>query len=155
MDFMREILGTPVPRVLSWSADAQNNGVGAEYIVMEKVGGKTLTAHWPSVTDGGLVAELIESLNKLEKSWESVTFSQMGSLYYKADVSPELRSRPLFGDDVVLDDKLQAATERYRIGPIADRQWYRGERINMPLDFGPCEYSQLAVLLVPSHLLRM
>ncbi|KAG6375038.1 kinase-like domain-containing protein [Boletus reticuloceps] len=35
MDYARTILGLPVPRVLSWSADADASGVGTEYILME------------------------------------------------------------------------------------------------------------------------
>ncbi|OJZ84394.1 hypothetical protein ASPFODRAFT_62373 [Aspergillus luchuensis CBS 106.47] len=38
MDFVRNKLSTPVPKVLAWSSNASENPVGAEYIIMEKVG---------------------------------------------------------------------------------------------------------------------
>ncbi|KAB8266313.1 hypothetical protein BDV32DRAFT_134276 [Aspergillus pseudonomiae] len=37
MDFVRNTLGIPVPKVLAWSSKAKKNLVGAEYIIMEKV----------------------------------------------------------------------------------------------------------------------
>ncbi|OJJ46851.1 hypothetical protein ASPZODRAFT_1837809 [Penicilliopsis zonata CBS 506.65] len=41
MDFVREVIGLPIPRVLSWSCDS-SNPVGSEYIVMEKAKGTAL-----------------------------------------------------------------------------------------------------------------
>jgi hypothetical protein len=37
--------------------------------------------------------------------------------------------------------KLDAVKDKYRIGPIADRQWWRSlERAHVPDDHGPCEF---------------
>jgi hypothetical protein len=44
----RNILVTPVPRVLSWNSKVEGNPVGAEYIIMEKVSGVELAQVWPS-----------------------------------------------------------------------------------------------------------
>ena len=43
---MRNILETPVPKVYAWSSKAQNNVVGAEYIIMEKLPGVQLSVVW-------------------------------------------------------------------------------------------------------------
>ena len=139
MQFLRDVLDTPVPRVLSWSADAETSGVGAEYILMDRVAGDSLAKQWPSVTDGGLVAKFLKCFTDLELRWESLSFSQIGSLYFKHDVSTELQQRPLFSKDTVLDDRLRAAADKYRVGPIADRQWWRGERARINFDAGPGE----------------
>src|SRR4051812_1698284 len=42
----RNVLGTPVPKVLAWSSKAEENPVGAEYIIMEKVLGIELERVW-------------------------------------------------------------------------------------------------------------
>lgn len=78
----------------------------------------------------------LEELIENERKFESVWFSQHGSLYFKEDVSAELQERPLFAGDV--PDQLKAFSERYRIGPISDRQWWRNERAALDLDRGPC-----------------
>ncbi|KAF9249028.1 hypothetical protein DTO013E5_8541 [Penicillium roqueforti] len=46
MEFVRNILGTPAPCVLAWSSKAGENAVGAEYIIMEKVGRIQLGHAW-------------------------------------------------------------------------------------------------------------
>ncbi|KAL4244381.1 Mitochondrial inheritance protein 9 [Abortiporus biennis] len=109
MEFMREVLDAPVPRVLAWSANAQTSPIGSEFILMEGVLGRC----------------------------SELAFSQIGSLYFKEDVSEELQGRPLFSKSVNLDENLRKASEKYRVGPIADRHWWRCGRANMDLDRGP------------------
>ncbi|KAL8931644.1 MAG: hypothetical protein Q9216_007129 [Gyalolechia sp. 2 TL-2023] len=48
MDFVRNVLSTPAPKVLTWNANVQNP-VGAEYILMEKMAGIQLHHVWPSL----------------------------------------------------------------------------------------------------------
>ncbi|KAE8422868.1 kinase-like domain-containing protein [Aspergillus pseudocaelatus] len=45
MEYVREILGLPAPRVLRWSSDS-SNPVGSEYIIMEKAKGIPLGDTW-------------------------------------------------------------------------------------------------------------
>ncbi|KAF8501870.1 hypothetical protein BU17DRAFT_30382, partial [Hysterangium stoloniferum] len=79
----------------------------------------------------------------LSNKFECAPFSQTGSLYFRDDVPVDLRDRPLFRPDFLpghnpeLLRKLDAAKEKYRIGPIADRQWWRSERAHMIYDHGP------------------
>ncbi|KAG7445347.1 uncharacterized protein BT62DRAFT_190732 [Guyanagaster necrorhizus] len=50
-------------------------------------------------------------------------FSQIGSLFFKEDVSPELQSRQLYLRE--RDNKEPA--EKYKIGPVVEKQyWYNG-----------------------------
>ncbi|KAF1837384.1 hypothetical protein BDW02DRAFT_586650 [Decorospora gaudefroyi] len=49
MDFARNVLGTPVPNVLAWCSRAEENPVGAEYIIMERVPGIELEQVWPKM----------------------------------------------------------------------------------------------------------
>lgn len=48
MEFARNILEIPVPRVLAWSATDQNP-VQSEYIIMEEASGHQLHEVWPQL----------------------------------------------------------------------------------------------------------
>ncbi|RAL12777.1 phosphotransferase family protein [Aspergillus homomorphus CBS 101889] len=49
LDFLRNVLEIPVPRVLAWSSSSQPNPVGAEYILMERVEGRQLGEIWDDI----------------------------------------------------------------------------------------------------------
>jgi hypothetical protein len=67
MDFARNILNIPVPKVLTWSVTDQNP-VQAEYIIMEEAKGSQLHAVWqdlPLRTKGNIIREFIDIEEKL------------------------------------------------------------------------------------------
>ncbi|KMU91749.1 hypothetical protein CIHG_09556 [Coccidioides immitis H538.4] len=83
LDFLRNVLDIPVPRVLSWSSPSQPNPVGAEYIFMERVKGRQLSEVWGAMSEAqhfGLVKSLVE----IEQKLVDVKFALHGSLYYKS-----------------------------------------------------------------------
>lgn len=140
MEFAREVLDIPAPRVFSWSG-VRDNPVKAEYILMERVPGIDLATRWPLINRKEHIPPLLSDVLDIEAKFEHPPFSQFGSLYFKEDVSSELQERPLFspsynGD---LDPKFKAASEKYRIGPIADRPWWSGGRHVLNVDRGPCK----------------
>lgn len=144
LEFVRDFLDIPAPRVFAWNADATTNSVGAEYIVMEKLSGVESIHRWTRIAKAAQVFPLLNGVFDIERRFECAPFSQIGSLYFKDDVRADLRDRPLFADSLTGDDpallgKLNAAKDKYRIGPIADRQWWRSERSQMIYDHGPCE----------------
>ncbi|KAL2785945.1 hypothetical protein BJX66DRAFT_328911 [Aspergillus keveii] len=49
IEFLRTVLKLPVPEILDYSATS-DNPVGAEYILMERVEGKSLASRWLSLT---------------------------------------------------------------------------------------------------------
>ncbi|KAJ5102220.1 hypothetical protein NUU61_004442 [Penicillium alfredii] len=49
INFLRNVFGLPVPRILAYSTSS-NNSVGAEYIIMERVQGESLASRWLSLT---------------------------------------------------------------------------------------------------------
>ncbi|KAI2738009.1 hypothetical protein DTO012A8_9992 [Penicillium roqueforti] len=51
MDFLRNVLNLPVPRVYAWSSRAPENPLGAEYIIMEKQSGVVLNDVWDTVKE--------------------------------------------------------------------------------------------------------
>ncbi|QSZ29034.1 hypothetical protein DSL72_003544 [Monilinia vaccinii-corymbosi] len=68
MDFARNVLGTPIPRVFAWSSRAQENPVGAEYIIMEKVPGIELERVWPSMGIEDRFT-LVKAMAGFQKAW--------------------------------------------------------------------------------------
>ncbi|KAG6835227.1 hypothetical protein H0H93_003746 [Arthromyces matolae] len=136
MQFTREVLEIPVPQVYGWNADPKNP-VGSPYIIMENAHGISVDQRGP--IEGAHAQPLFDDLMTIEKAFEKVRFSQLGSLYCTEDVSAELQTRPLFADDMDLStEALRNAANKYRIGPLVDRQWYRGERATMvSVDRGP------------------
>ncbi|KAL4867391.1 hypothetical protein BDV12DRAFT_186685 [Aspergillus spectabilis] len=61
-------LGTPVPKVLSWSSNATDNPVGAEHIIMEKVPGIQLDEILPKMHIKDKF-ELVKTISRYQKAW--------------------------------------------------------------------------------------
>jgi hypothetical protein len=74
MEFARTVLGLPVPKVLAWSADYQND-VGAEYIIMEEANGTRLHEIWEDLeltAKRDIILEIVE----VEKKLLSISFDK-------------------------------------------------------------------------------
>jgi hypothetical protein len=136
MDYARNILGLPVPKVLDWSARAEETDVGVEYILMEKVEGVELHQRYKNLRSEAL--DLISQVCAMERSFVSRRFSQIGSLYYKEDVEPALQARPLYAEGGYDDDS--DASARFRIGPYVEWDIWRGTRAYVEADRGPCKF---------------
>ncbi|KAF9476327.1 hypothetical protein BDN70DRAFT_882575 [Pholiota conissans] len=142
LEFAREVLDIPTPRVFAWNGHADRNSVGVEYIIMERMQGVGLLERWLDVS-GKEAVPIFDDAIKLETAFEAAPFASIGSLYFKEDVSSELQSMPLFTEndpsqrDSPISQKLSWASKKYRIGPITDRQWWRGERLGMNTYRGP------------------
>lgn len=133
MDFLRTRLKIPVPKVFAWASRIDSsNPVGAEYIIMEKMRGETLSSLWKSLSQKQLV-EVIKDLVGIEDRILSTSFPSYGSLYYKQDLEGKFQQfRPC---DQNAEDLLSA---NFCIGPIVDRSFWANERGQMTLDRGPC-----------------
>ncbi|KAK2875088.1 hypothetical protein FQN49_001784 [Arthroderma sp. PD_2] len=131
MDFVRNILGTPAPKVYSWSPCA-TNPVGAEYIIMEKMPGVQLRQVWNNM-------KLVDKMNlrldvaRHQSAWLSVTFSSFGGIYYARDLPNSQREGHLYTDDK--GNKLWDS--RFAIGPITGREWFDCGRATLDCDRGP------------------
>lgn len=130
MDFVRNHLGTPVPRVLDWSSKANENSVGAEYIIMEMVTGVQLGKIWPNL-DIRERFEVTKSISKYQKAWMSTSFTQYGSLYYSTDLDNT--------DTCVFtkEDGSKSTGHRFAVGPSTGREFLDDGRITMGFDRGP------------------
>lgn len=67
----------------------------------------------------------------------------MGSLYFKEDLPLELRSNLYLPGASDPDGDCNT----FCIGPIADYMFWYGQRAELKLDRGPCEYSNTPIWL--------
>ncbi|KAF2855758.1 hypothetical protein T440DRAFT_485848 [Plenodomus tracheiphilus IPT5] len=118
MDFARNVLGTPVPRDLAWSSKAQENSVGAEYIIMEKVSGIELEHAWPKMNIKDRVA-VVKAIAGFQKAWTSISFKKYGSLYYSKDLEETTRNEPLYIDT----NGSNITDEKFVVGPSTGREY--------------------------------
>ncbi|KAL1854995.1 hypothetical protein Plec18170_004407 [Paecilomyces lecythidis] len=128
--FLRTVLHVPVPEILAYSTDA-TNPVGAEYIILERLQGDSLTSRWLSLSTAEL-KEVLSQIVEVEEKLFSFSFPAYGSLYYKNDIPIDLQ--------VDIGNK---QTTDFCVGPISKRQFWHGEREAMQLDRGPCTYLNL------------
>ncbi|KAM5441111.1 hypothetical protein MferCBS31731_003899 [Microsporum ferrugineum] len=128
MDYSREIIGLPVPRVLTWNCDS-SNPVESEYIIMEKAKGNALSEIWYQLPRPKKF-EYIKQVVQIESKLLSVTFPEYGCIYYKKDLPLKHQHKhqtTLQGDSM----------NKFCIGPVVDPELWSGERSNLKLPRGP------------------
>ncbi|KAI7183252.1 hypothetical protein KC316_g8072 [Hortaea werneckii] len=103
MDFMRNTLGIPAPRVYAWCNDAQETPVGAEYIVMEKVEGVPLDTVYGTMPVEDRFA-VTKTISNYQKTWASIAFENYGGLYYARDFPNGKPLRFTDGNGAVRED---------------------------------------------------
>ncbi|KAG5652806.1 hypothetical protein H0H81_003575 [Sphagnurus paluster] len=137
LSYLHDLGNIPVPKLLAWSHDSSStNPVKWPYIVTEYTPGIPLSDVWPSIR-GNPSGEIILLLMRVLDECTAPRMSQIGSLYFKEDVSPELQARPLFAFDADNSQDEGHISQKYRIGPIVDREWWRGARRHVESDRGP------------------
>ncbi|KAF9224918.1 hypothetical protein BS17DRAFT_795237 [Gyrodon lividus] len=132
MDFVRNNLGVPVPKVLAWSSKASTNEIGAEFILMETAPGVQLSSVWRTM-DSRQKKNVVNSLVAIEQNFLNAKFVQFGSLYYKRDIPQSSRAPQLYAHG----SRRFGSEDKFCIGPMAHRNWHEDERGSMDLDRGP------------------
>ena len=134
---VRNVLKTPIPKVLAWSSEAQENPIGAEHIIMEKVVGIELEEVWPAMNIQDRFS-LVKAIAGFQKAWASVSFKKFGGLYYAKDLEKSIGTeQPLYVDG----DGTEIVDEKFAIGPSTGREWIYNGRATIELDRGPCKMS--------------
>lgn len=126
------MLRTPVPRVLAWSSKAEENSVGAEYIIMEKVSGAQLDKVWSKMSIKDRF-ELVKAISGYQKAWMSTSFTKYGSLYYASDLDDS------DGCVLVKEDGSVPRDRQFAVGPSTGREFLDDGRIALDFDRGPCK----------------
>ncbi|KAH8724357.1 kinase-like domain-containing protein [Phaeosphaeriaceae sp. PMI808] len=132
MDFARNVLKTPVPRVLAWSSKATENPIGAEYIIMEKAQGIELERVWPSMIIQDRL-DLVKNIASFQKAWTSISFRKFGALYYAKDLQQAVVNEPLYVDANGVD----IIDAKFAVGPSTGRESIDNRRANVNFDRGP------------------
>ncbi|KAL8872159.1 MAG: hypothetical protein Q9174_002159 [Haloplaca sp. 1 TL-2023] len=132
MDYVRNVLDLPVPKVIAWSADASQNAVGAEYIIMEKAPGVELSNLWEKLAFKQKRA-LIEDIVRMEKSFTSSAFPAFGSLYYAHQLDAQTTTFPVTSQGM----NTMASSQPFVIGPTTDRHSFADGRGKIECDRGP------------------
>ena len=96
IDYPRNILNLPVPHILTYSADMSMFEMGAEFISMEHV--QDVKLHERVERFGYEATYFVDQLANMVCKFARCHFFQIGSLYHKEDVSPELQQRPLYAE---------------------------------------------------------
>ncbi|KAH5651601.1 hypothetical protein HBI23_167260 [Parastagonospora nodorum] len=122
MDYVRNRLNIPVPKVLAYNTQAKSNDVGAEYIIiMEKCGGIELGHVWDELT-GKEKTEIVRQLATYSVRLSKAKFPYYGSIYFSRDI-PDIK-----GTEV--DDT-------FSVGPTTSRDWVDDRRGEVDVDRGP------------------
>ncbi|KAF2118671.1 kinase-like domain-containing protein [Lophiotrema nucula] len=135
LDFVRAH-GIPTPRVLGYSVD--DNAVGSEYILMEKLPGKPIGDGWFDLSEQERLKVLLEIV-KLETKLFNIDLPVSGSIYYTRDLPPGVPKVHIPG-----------SAGELCIGPYASLRWWFGERGNLDINRGPHDDPRL-VLQAPAE----
>ncbi|KAJ5958882.1 phosphotransferase enzyme family protein [Penicillium vulpinum] len=133
MDFLRNVLDLPVPRVYAWSSRASENPLGAGYIYMEKQAGVVLTDVWDTIK-GRQKVRILDQVVDTEKRLTTTQFSKFGSLYYRDDLTDNSDSTsPLHFDST--GNKVR--NTKFGIEPINHRSFFDFGRGALGIERGP------------------
>jgi hypothetical protein len=129
MDFVRKH-GIPTPRILGYAIE--QNPVGSEYILMEKLPGRPIGDAWFELSEQQRL-QVLHDIVKLETKLFSIELPASGSIYYAHDLKSETPAVSISGVD-----------SQFCVGPYAGHRWWFGERGNIELDRGPRKFSYQA-----------
>ncbi|KAK6815343.1 hypothetical protein RU639_008689 [Aspergillus parasiticus] len=152
MDFLRNVLNLPVPRVYAWSSRATGNPVSAVYILIEKQPGVMLSDAWDSLK-GKQRAQLVLQVVDFEKTLAATEFTSFGSLYYKDDLHSSVHTSPLYVDN----SGKEVQSTRFAIGPTNHRAFFDFGRRSLDIDRGPYKWTSaierpfLRTATIPAH----
>ncbi|OOF91401.1 hypothetical protein ASPCADRAFT_177422 [Aspergillus carbonarius ITEM 5010] len=121
LDFLRNELDIPVPRVLAWSSK-KDQPVGIEYIIMERAPGQELNKLWSTMNISDRV-DIVSQLVGIQAKIATVDLHSYGSLYYPKDVEGG-RGVP-------------GLVDRFCIGPSCEVRFWEEERRSMDQYRGP------------------
>lgn len=123
--------GIPVPTVLAYSPD-HANPVGTEYILLEKIGGTSLSDQW-FYMDNKTRVKIMRQIVDVEARFMSIHFPASGSLYYRRDLKSH-NAIPVFEQDD------PSSPDQIVVGPSAQHEWWYQQRALLQVDRGPCMF---------------
>ncbi|OSS53226.1 hypothetical protein B5807_01856 [Epicoccum nigrum] len=135
IDFVRAH-GIPTPRVFGYAFN--ENPVGSECILMEKLCGQPIGDNWYNLSEQQRL-QVLHDIVKLESKLFSIQLPASGSIYYTRDLD---RSTPKV-DVLGLDGQ-------FCVGPYTGLRWWYGKRAELKLDRWP-HIDTVRVLRAPAE----
>ncbi|KLO09778.1 hypothetical protein SCHPADRAFT_549770 [Schizopora paradoxa] len=137
LDFVKNVMDIPAPKVLAWSSRAESTPIGAEFIILEKVDGVPL-ASVPSWRDGErrewpYFKKLLIQMVRTDEKYTKHRIAKYGSLFYREDVVGYPHTLKIF-EDQSQDNEV---TRKFAIGPSMSSHLWRDERRLLDVDRGP------------------
>ncbi|KAG8738390.1 Phosphotransferase enzyme [Ceratobasidium sp. 414] len=129
MEYARDRLGAPIPRVLDWCADKNSTPVQAAYMVTEKPPGVILEDVWHTF-DIDRKLQVAKQIASIEQALDQGVFPAFGSLYRRADLKKDELYVDIPGDDT------------YVVGCSAELSWWKGRRDHLDIIRGPWATTQ-------------
>jgi len=125
MDFIRAH-GAPTPRILGYAID--ENPVGSEYILMEKMSGRAIGDEWFDISEQQRL-QILHDMVKLESKPFSIQMPASASIYYIHDLGPDTSKVHITGVD-----------GQVCVCPYAGLRWWYDKREDLALYRGPRKY---------------
>ncbi|KAF2429576.1 kinase-like protein [Tothia fuscella] len=126
MAYVRDRLQIPAPKVLTYSTQSSTNGIGAEYIIMEKCPGIELGRVWDELA-GKEKIEIVKQLATFTARLSNARFPYYGSLYYTRDIH---------------DVKAMQVDDIFSVGPTTSRTWFDDKRGEVDIYHGPWQTAE-------------
>jgi len=127
MDFVRGH-GILAPRVLGYNVD--ENPVGSEYMIMEKLSGRPIGDSWFELSEEQRL-QVLHDIVQLESKLFNIHLPASGSIYYAQDL-----------DSNTAKVNVPGSSGKFCIGPYAGLRWWFEKRSELKLDRGPRMYYQ-------------
>ncbi|KAF1912816.1 kinase-like domain-containing protein [Ampelomyces quisqualis] len=121
MDYARDRLHIPIPKIFTYNTNAKSSDVGAEYIVMEECPGIELSRLWDDLAAKQKI-DIVRQLATFSTRLSKARFAYYGSLYYAKDI-PEIT-----GTEV---------DSTFSVGPTTSRTWFDDGRGDVDVFRGP------------------
>ncbi|KAE8150026.1 hypothetical protein BDV25DRAFT_129895 [Aspergillus avenaceus] len=121
MQYVRESLQLPIPRVLTSCSRLTESKIGSEYIVMEMAQGIELGHKWESLKPRDKLS-IVKQISSITSTLSRAKFPSYGSLYLREDLS---ESEGIKFDNV------------FAIGPTVGRAWFDDRRGDVDVHRGP------------------
>jgi hypothetical protein len=129
MDFVRAH-GIPTPRICAYAID--ENPVGSEYILMEKLPGRPIGEAWFDLSEQERL-QVLHDIVKLELKMFNIQLPASGSIYHARDLKPDTPKV-----------SMREVDGQFCMGPYTGLRWWYGERGTLEIDRGPRKcHSQL------------
>ncbi|KAH8704499.1 kinase-like domain-containing protein [Phaeosphaeriaceae sp. PMI808] len=129
MAYVRDCLQIPAPKVLTYSTQSSTNGIGAEYIIMEKCPGIELGRVWDELA-GKEKIEIVKQLAAFTARLSNARFPYYGALYYTRDIH---------------NVKGMQVDNIFSVGPTTSRTWFDDKRGDVDVYHGPWQTAEEVV----------